>query len=67
MTCFRDGANGFISKPFDMDAIRATIQRSIDSLEAWEDVFPFCGEARYLALPSSVLAQEYLQFAGLCG
>ncbi len=39
MTCFRDGANGYIAKPFEMETIRTTIQRCIDSLEAWDEVF----------------------------
>lgn len=39
VTCFRDGANGYISKPFEADSIQTTIQRCIDSLESWEKVF----------------------------
>lgn len=39
VTCFRDGANGYIAKPFEMDDVQKTIQNSLDALISWEKVF----------------------------
>lgn len=39
ITCFRDGADGYISKPFQIDEIDETIQRTLDLILSWEKVF----------------------------
>ena len=39
MTCFRDGANGYIQKPFDMEEVQDSIQAVLNSLLSWEKVF----------------------------
>ncbi|SMF38286.1 response regulator [Pseudobacteriovorax antillogorgiicola] len=39
ITCFRDGANGYISKPFEMVDIQKTIQSVLETILSWEKVF----------------------------
>ena len=39
ITCFRDGANGYIAKPFEMEDIQKTIQNVLDNIISWEKVF----------------------------
>ncbi len=39
ITCFNDGADAFIQKPFNPKEIRTTFQRVLDCIESWEEVF----------------------------
>lgn len=39
ITCFNDGADAFIQKPFNPNEIRITFQRVLDGIEAWDEVF----------------------------
>lgn len=39
ITCYNDGADAFIQKPFNPKEIRTTFQRVLDCMEAWEEVF----------------------------
>ncbi|WP_141734898.1 response regulator [Oligoflexus tunisiensis] len=38
LTCYNDGADAFIQKPFNPSEIRSTFQRVLDCIESWEDV-----------------------------
>lgn len=46
MTCFNDGADAFIQKPFDQKQIRTTFRRVLDCIEAWEEVFRHIAQAK---------------------
>ncbi|HYX35973.1 MAG TPA: response regulator [Oligoflexus sp.] len=39
VTCYNDGADAFIQKPFNPTEIRTTFQRVLDCMESWENVF----------------------------
>jgi DNA-binding NtrC family response regulator len=39
VTCYNDGADAFIQKPFNPSEIRSTFQRVLDCIESWEEVF----------------------------
>jgi len=39
VTCYNDGADAFIQKPFNPKEIRTTFQRVLDCMESWEEVF----------------------------
>jgi DNA-binding NtrC family response regulator len=46
VTCYNDGADGFIQKPFNPKEIRTTFQRVLDCMESWEEVFRKIAQAR---------------------
>jgi len=46
ITCFRDGADGFISKPLNPSEIEETLQRVLDTILSWETVFKKVTDAR---------------------
>jgi DNA-binding NtrC family response regulator len=39
ITCYNDGADAFIQKPFNPKEIRTTFQRVLDCMESWEEAF----------------------------
>jgi len=39
ITCYNDGADGFIQKPFNPAEIQTTFQRVLACMESWEEVF----------------------------
>ena len=46
VTCFRDGADGYIQKPFELEEVQDTIGTVLHSLLNWEKVFTAATHAR---------------------